>query len=1413
MPEPATATGIALSILSDLASGILENKIETSALKAWNRLYAKLDRANSAGKLPASYHLDRGTARACLMATQISIQKVIDTGHGSLLNNVEHISRLDGEIFERGEILRENARNLTARSALQKKLHELIVALDPQEASERWSRNREAFVRILGEAVLPIRVAHLDQSAGDIISHLHSQPLLLSDEERSSLLSIREIRKKIIPELENAVVQQAINFGNWPTNRREAVSKVLEEHLFGPGEFWVNCLSLCYAAELRQDPNLYRMATFLRLEKFEDALAALDTNLDDLRLQAESFFRDTRASHQNLSVLAENAIEASEHAAKTAEIILAQARDQAVFNTSKVFYPPSIGSRDGLRSAFKPFYFAEEEDDFTGRADVVRLLHEKLLSLDENSPRFKWAAICGDAGTGKSRLAFHILKTYSATWRLSGFVRRGFIEQVELNLNSLSQINGPALFIVDYADSIPEATCRFIERCALLADAAPFPVRIVVLLRRQNDRFYDYINEQRDGGAAISSQAELSQQNGYGTNSGALVLSALNEDETLLLMRTRMARTEQEIMLSTLDARADSISDTRLLALLRSYDSRMRPLFALIVADAYQRSLISDTPVPATKEEMRLALFGDYLEHQFNKKWKHALGKDGALTDADREHIDRHITFMILSTMCRGLTDEGWRRMLQEPSLSAAAKSVLPHCTSIRVDEDSDPSRFLDEEHLLSALTGSQRIDTSSDSYPILEPDLIGETLVLLAFGQRGKHFCLKGSTAQRRARYLRDFAWLADPDGAAFFSVLVTQDYPEQAANLKWLLPDNTKPSTAGLKGKLFRSLILATIEPLNHRAATKADVDRFESLIEIFKPEPSNPAEALLDYAIGLTDLAEQLAFMINRSLTPQAAMYIAPIKDKLGKHILAFGRAAANQTSITQQFGADNSPQRESDAIFQLRCDQPAIDAAMRVLRRLYDEAVQFVFSSNDFDLSYHYASVIKMALGSIFWNHRNDPRRYGYNAVPLSEDDIAERKRLTDLCNSIVSTADPTEDSIAISCGILSSIIYAEDGADESRGDGAFNALSKLAKTGGLSREYSFRNTQSFLSNHSCNKIISELRKPNKQNREELIELRNTNKSLYLHAINTPNLTENGRAKIAGAFLDTAGRIASYYLQSNIPTRLYLEECFELFKQFLSRHGNTPICSTTLLFISRLLESCLQQGDDSAAVALREFSELADRSRFERRSFNSNATHNLGYHINQLIQMPPAISSLVQKLVGMLVDQVGPRANRALADALLERLPNQSADPVLTATLSDLCVNCGSDVIDQEKRDNLNLAILVQKLLYGEAEASFAALDRHWTTVNDEAIQAARTLVFNHLQVLIWWHGLQHPKIQEWRQRLLDFISMPPPLDEARKTPALRTQHQAAIETAATFARLEINAGHSPDDWLPAKEYQQ
>jgi hypothetical protein len=1388
-------------------AGYFVNASGALAGGGWRRMIRQLESARSAKQLPASHHIQRGTARANLLATQMCIQQLIDSGQEAFLDDISHTASLNGVVVQRDEYYRDPRCNIAARSSLQKKLHELIIALEPQDTPNTGRRDQKRFENALLDATLPISGTSLDRYGGEVFSTLDG--ITANSAQTPKSPSIREVRHEVLPGLEDAVIQQILCFGNWPDARHEAVATGIRAAFFGEDELWIKNFALCYVAELRQDTNLYRMAVFLRLENFEDALATIETGSEALQHEVDALAQDARRGFDEISLQVHNLYERSETAALVAEDVLNHLRKLMAFNGQEVFHLPSIEKQEQLSSAFVPFYFAEEEDAFTGREDILEQLHDKLLKLHDEVPKFRWAAICGNAGTGKSRLAFHIIKTYSATWRLSGFVRKEFIKTVELTLDSLSGITGPTLFVIDYAGSIPEACCRFIERCALLAEDAPFPVRMIVLLRRANDRFFEFIREKEDGAIAINTQVRFTPPEGYDTRSGALFLTALKEEETLKLMRNRIKRTAKSSGSKSEPISMHDESDENLLSLLRKYDSEMRPLFTLMVADSLQKGLLKDRSVKTNQEEARLALFWDYLEHQFDKRWKKALGKSGAsLNDKDRDRIDRHITFLILSTMCRGLMDDGWQQLVYEPKLSAVAKAILPHSQFIFEDNYGEASTLLDE-NLLTEFSGTRRADLDRDFYPILEPDLIGEALVLLIFEQRGKYLSLQTGTAQRRCKYLRDFAWEADPEGSAFFSVLIAQDYPEHAAKLRWLLPDEQRMDGTTLRVKLFRNLVPAIIEPFRYRAATQDDVDQIKKLIETFQPKPSVPDEVLLEYLIGLGDLAEQLSFMVNKTVPPKGVNQIPIFSDKLGRRRVAFGRAAAKDADGVEVPGITDIEQHEDEAIYQFRSDTKAINAALSLLRLLYDEAIGPAFSANDLEIRHQFSIMVGFALSSVFWKFRNEENKFGFASSPPSEEENAERERIAELCNSALISPDLNEDTLAVVCHILYVLIYAEHGENKLRGRKAFEAIYENASSEYFTKETSIKVVLNFIGNHAYNEIEIECNKQVQSEQKDLSILGDTVEKLMHIAIKLPSLTEHGRDSIARAFLQVCSRLARYNEQRNVDSKLYLDRNFTLYNEFIDRHGVVSIGTVALDFISDFLKA-FNHPEQDADNALTGYSELVAHSRFDRQSLNKQSWINLRYHFVQLASLPSKDLVTTQSIVQKMIEQIGSRANRDLIDMLLSQLPNPAFNPELVDTLAELGRNCSEDIVDAEKRDSLNLAIMSQHLLRGDNNSGFKDLEELWTLGNREEDFVARTEVFNYLQMLIWWHGLEHSKIKEWRQRLLNFINHSEPSHEEILNSIQRSHDKAAIATAETFARLEITAGLAPDDWLLLKE---
>jgi len=399
-----------------VAGGVAVNRADAAFIVGYTRLNRQLENARRAEKLPANHHIERGTVRAILVSTQVCIQQLKDSNRAAILNDV------DQEIDAQGVATSENLQRRVQRSsfaacsALQISLNNLIRDLEPTATEERSQRKQIKLDAAYNKGKISISSTTMDALAGKGLSLIN----LPTHSENSSNTdtvsqSIRIAFGEFYSELENAIVQQVLNFGRWAPHRRKAVAAGLRDFLFGSDELWLHCFALSYAAELRQDKFLYRMAVFLRIERLQDAIDKSNSGIDSIRKEASAFYVDTATTlgvltHQIENIISNQAVIAG-HAVKN----LDQLTNRLSFNKYTVFYPPSIGSNNSFHATLRPFYFAEEEDEFIGRDDVLELLDNKLLTPNDLDPDFKWAVICGEAGTGKSRLAFHILKMYSST--------------------------------------------------------------------------------------------------------------------------------------------------------------------------------------------------------------------------------------------------------------------------------------------------------------------------------------------------------------------------------------------------------------------------------------------------------------------------------------------------------------------------------------------------------------------------------------------------------------------------------------------------------------------------------------------------------------------------------------------------------------------------------------------------------------------------------------------------------------------------------------------------------------------------------------------------------------------------------------------------------------------------------------
>ncbi|HEY0955314.1 MAG TPA: hypothetical protein VGE36_11185 [Roseateles sp.] len=1171
-----------------------------------------------------------------------------------------------------------------------------------------------------------------------------------------------------------------------------------------PGGWW-DGLRLAFREELKAPENVKaRTAWELDVQsRLQAQLAAsfvqMSQQLDATDAALERQWRQLQAMHADFDQIGANILQGLDHIQQALgrhAVDLGRIGRHFALGDKQVFFKPGIGSSSAFVSAYKPFYFAEEEDPFLGRESVLAVLRRELLAPSPDSPRFRWAAICGDAGIGKSRLALQIVNVEQQDWPFSGFVREEFIRSVASTMSSLAEIPAPTLFVIDYAAGLPDDCCRFLERCASLAHTSPHPVRALVLLRRSSDRFFEALARQTDGAAALNSQICFPPPpDRHDDRSGALFLDGLTDEETGVLMASRLQR------------HADSSSSARpvppkspqqLLALLRGYDPSMRPLFAAMVADAYARGLLPDTAShKASQEEVRLQLFWDYLEHQYRKRW--SLLHTGLDEVPGRERIDRHLSLLILSTMCRGLTPVGWERLYNNALLGPGACALLPtHPLHFDTATGASSAQMLDEEQLLAALSGAARTDENADPYPILEPDLIGESLVLMALEDRGKALCGHPGTAQRRRKLMREYAWCADPAGAAFFAVLVAQDFPERAAKLGWLLPDSAMSGATLEREQLFRNLALATVASLRTRPASLEDIQRMRELLARFPLEAAGSDAMRLMHATTIKILAGQLCFVINKSSAPPEGEG-APLADKLGKRTVTFAAAAAAGT------GPATAPARDDQET--MRSDAVTTAAAVPLLQQLFEQAEDGAFSSTSLEVRLEHSATIRQALFSIFWENRSRQGKHGYAPNVLTPD---ERKRRSRLAERSVSSIQPTvldEDSVALAASINSALVYAEDGANSTRGRPVYEAIRALHQGPGFSKPLAMLEAVSFLDNHlilltrsKLHEIAPSERAAKAPSLAHVWELA----SALFHRCLSGELSRPQLMRLTSALCRIASHLAYYEDQCQRPTLAGLTAVAQAIARTAQRPEGLPVTAAIIDLYSDLISACQLQGAD-VGEALSTYAHTIQSQGFDAASTNAPHWEQLARHLSLLRNLANRHGPTVQAIFEAAIAQIGERARKALTRLLLQRLPSPGPTEEINVWLVALVRQHAHTPIQWADCRQLTLALMTQRLMAGEVHAVLQELEAMWSTGTSESDFIARTDVLRLLPLLLAWLGPQDPRVQGWRERLSALLRVSEtPLPPSA---AVQEHHHAAVQAASSFARLEIASGHAPDTWLP------
>lgn len=1065
-------------------------------------------------------------------------------------------------------------------------------------------------------------------------------------------------------------------------------------------------------------------------------------------------------------------------------------------NAESVFFEPGISEKTRQYSTFRQFHFASEQDEFAGRAEEISLLWSHFLSRDPAGPKFLWTAICGGAGSGKSRLALQLKKIASDHWPVGGFVRRPFIDNVDTHLTSLDAFPDATFFILDYADLSPRRCIRLIERCAALSRSAKHPVRILVLLRREDDPFFSLVENDSDGSDALDAFVDFRNLHANCTPFGALKLEGLEEAHSLKLMRSRMewvaAHDEDEAG----NTSVENIGDDALLDLVRRYDQDVRPLYALIVADALQRGTISMTDVVSdSQEEARLSLFWEILERELNKRWKDAIRRLPGGAERSAADLDRHVSFLALSTLCRGIGDPQWQSLESNPDSQAGVRALLPRS---RIADSA--FGCLLQEDVLSMLSGGERRMTARDLYPTVQPDLLGEAFVLMLLDPRGESVALESRAWLDRKAHLLNMAWTADPQGTAFFCTLVDQDYPVHAARHRWLLPDQLPGHATAARMDLFSSLVRNTVTPLHRRAATLSDLQRMNSIMAEFRPLGTDTLDARLQYLEGVEFLAEHLSFVVNKYGAPRNASRLKQIRDP---------RTPA-QATLTQAANREIGGQQEDSeadfypAVFRNPSDEETVEAALFMLRDLYDEALPLVFSNETYETRRLAAGIVVMAVGSLFWNDRDQKGKFGYAASPLSAEEIAEFHFLGRRCSELLSSADLDESSLAIICMILRIMMYAEQGQDRYRGRPVFDVIQRWAQEARFEKSAETSQILSFLGNHAVNEMTTELEKP-KEERADLGPMLVAANQMIGSVMRLEQLDDRTRDRIALSYADVVRRLIIYDEQTERSDATYLLPSLDTYFRFRQRFGAGQIGTHEISLLCHMVATDKLTEHDKLGIIER-YARIVNEGRFDRRAFNAPIWTGYEHAFYWLFRSPPSAAGHLGLIAGAMKAQIGSRFEDELVDVIKKYHPQSACSPaVFDAFYSNIAVPSASTVSISDQR-YVALVRVAQHLIGGNKDAILQEIEASWLSLGELAPLADRAPLFEQLGLVLALEGLTVLEPTQWRSRILRLFQEDEALAEHRGPGDAATGEQALIDLAGTYAALEIHTGGSGEDWL-------
>lgn len=319
--------------------------------------------------------------------------------------------------------------------------------------------------------------------------------------------------------------------------------------------------------------------------------------------------------------------------------------------------PPQTKEPGNTAVQLNTFHFIHQWLGFIGRT-----AEEERLAVFLHTPGvFRWWAVVGDGGVGKSRLAQHIAQTYGDQGWDAGFLTGNWLSSNEHYKNWTP--DRPTLLILDYAAKHHAELNDFVRHMRDLP--ARFPVRLLILDRRGSSGAWFRDLAFPDGGSdemgRSAARILLYSEDGAAPSPAASI-----RDKDFLLLEPFSDRDRQRRTLKTsleqLGKSAELPEDEAFWEDVARITENGRPLFLQLMA-----VMIAETSTDLN-EVTRDGLLDLMIEHDKERHWR-ALASE----DADLTRLMKAIAFI---TLCRGLHVSENHEALME--IAGCKKEALP---------------------------------------------------------------------------------------------------------------------------------------------------------------------------------------------------------------------------------------------------------------------------------------------------------------------------------------------------------------------------------------------------------------------------------------------------------------------------------------------------------------------------------------------------------------------------------------------------------------------------------------------------------------------------------------------------------------------------------------------------------------